>query len=290
MPSPFSELFALLFSFVYTDHALEDYYVACRVSKNLAAGHGLVYTPGEKVHAFTSPLGVLIPAGINIVTGNISDSLTLWLFRILSAAALAAAAVTMLQIARSLSLCRNATVFLVAMIVLDVKIVDFTINGMESGFMILFMALTLKSLIVPGKYRVFQLGLAWAGLMWTRPDSFVYIAGLGIGFLLFSPQILGVRDRTSLVKTFIKSCIVAALFYLPWFVFAWSYYRSPIPNTVIAKGLNQHHAMKDILSVFFSILLFRFFIRALLQAFSLPLMLWAPGPIGLLLEQRVSLD
>src|SRR5208283_5830403 len=90
----FAGVFALALAFAaYTQHAWEDYYITYRVSKNLATGHGLVYTVGERVHAFTSPLNVLIPAGLSLLTGNRSDELALWLFRMVSSALLAGAAV-----------------------------------------------------------------------------------------------------------------------------------------------------------------------------------------------------
>ena len=56
---------ALLLALGYalaTDRVWEDYYITWKSSKNLAEGNGLVFHPGERVHTFTSPLGVLLPA------------------------------------------------------------------------------------------------------------------------------------------------------------------------------------------------------------------------------------
>ena len=86
----FAAVFTVALAFAaYTQHAREDYYITYRVSKNLATGHGLVYTVGERVHAFTSPLNVLIPAALSMMTGNTSDALVLWLFRVVSGVLLA---------------------------------------------------------------------------------------------------------------------------------------------------------------------------------------------------------
>jgi len=60
---------------LYTQHAWEDYYITYRASKNLATGNGLTFTAGERVHSFTSPLGVLLPALASLLTGNSSDKL-----------------------------------------------------------------------------------------------------------------------------------------------------------------------------------------------------------------------
>src|SRR5262245_45676020 len=74
---------ALAFA-LFTNHAWEDYYITWRVSKNFATGHGLVFTIGERLHVFTSPLGVLLPALASILTFNSSDTAALWIFRAMS--------------------------------------------------------------------------------------------------------------------------------------------------------------------------------------------------------------
>ena len=74
-----------------------------------------------------------------------------------------------------------------ALIGLDAKIVDFSINGMETGLLIFFLALAIHGLVVTGPRQMLRLGGGWAGLMWTRPDSCVYIAIMGIGALVFLP-------------------------------------------------------------------------------------------------------
>src|SRR4051812_31136182 len=72
---------------LYTDHIWEDYFITFRYSRNLARGHGLVYTPGERVHGFTSPLGTLLPALFDSIAGSESYVPALWMYRILSIAA-----------------------------------------------------------------------------------------------------------------------------------------------------------------------------------------------------------
>ena len=75
-------------------------------------------------------------------------------------------------------------------------------------------------------------------MMWTRPDSFVYIVALGIAALLFSPNRTAGQSRKELVKTFFAAGSICAVLYLPWFLWAWSYYGSPVPHTVVAKATN----------------------------------------------------
>ena len=155
----FAGVFAIALAFAaYTQHAWEDYYITYRVSKNLATGHGLVYTVGERVHAFTSPLNVLLPAALIVITGNTSDELVLWLFRLVSCALLAGAAVLLFDSARKNSLNWIPTAVLVGMFGLDAKIVDFSINGQEAAFMMFFLALALHALTVRSDWTSAEVG------------------------------------------------------------------------------------------------------------------------------------
>jgi hypothetical protein len=239
----FAAVFAIAMAFAaFTQHAWEDYYITYRVSKNLATGHGLVYTVGERVHTFTSPLNVLIPAALSILTGNTSDPLVLWLFRVMSSALLAGAAVLLYESARNNYLSRLATALLIGMFVFDAKIVDFSINGQEIAFMMFFLALALHALTVRSDWTVLKLGLAGAGLMWTRPDGFIYFGALGIGFLLFDAGRPIGQSRLGLLKVFLWAGVLTTILYVPWLLWAWHYFGSPIPHTIIAKGLARHLA------------------------------------------------
>ena len=234
----FAGVFAVALAFAaYTQHAWEDYYITYRVSKNLATGHGLVYTVGERVQAFTSPFNVLIPAALSLVTGNRSDELVLWLFRLVSCALLAGAAVLLFDTARKNSFGWIPAVLLVGMFGLDGKIVDFSINGQEVAFMMFFLALALHALTVRSGWTVWKLGLAGAGLMWTRPDGFIYLGAVALGFLLFNAGRSIGRSRLGLLKILLGAGVLTVVLYLPWFLWAWHYYGSPIPHTIIAKGL-----------------------------------------------------
>lgn len=265
-------LIALAFA-AYTDHVWEDYWITFRVSRNLATGQGAVYTVGERVHAFTSPLGMLIPAGLSWVTGNKSDELVIWLFRFVSITALATAAVLLLRVAARLHRHLLATILTLGLFALDSKTLDFTINGMETGLMIFFLAVTLHSLILGGPARALRTGIGWAGLMWTRPDGFIYIGALALGAMIFLPDTTAGAQRKDRMKSLFRAGLICTALYLPWLAWAWWYYGSPIPHTIIAKGLN----LSDVPSSKFVVdaLLFPF---ALIVRSPAPWGVFMPGP------------
>ncbi|MHB8839704.1 MAG: hypothetical protein ACYC7F_12240 [Gemmatimonadaceae bacterium] len=234
---------------LYTHHAWEDYWITFRASKNLATGHGLVFNVGDRLHTFTSPLGVLLPAVASLLTANSSDAAALWIFRVMSAAALGGAAALLVLTARQLNYGRAAAFFLVAWLVTDAKILDYTINGMETAFMMLFLAYALWAHTRAAPRTWMHLGAAWAGLMWTRPDSFVYIGLIAAGFWLFQHTSASGLTRKQLAGQFVRAALVTTALYLPWLLFAHVYYGTIVPHTVDAKGgLGSAHTLVGFLT------------------------------------------
>ncbi|MFI5335156.1 MAG: hypothetical protein ACHQ5A_00090 [Opitutales bacterium] len=226
---------ALAFA-LYTQHAWEDYYITYRSSKNLATGHGLVYNVGDRLHTFTSPLGVLLPALACLLTGNSSDAGALWIFRLMSITALAGGAALLVQFGRKRQFAQVAGLLLVAWFVTDAKILDFSINGMETAFMMLFLAYALWAQVSAGTRQWAHLGGAWAGLMWTRPDSFVYIGLVAAGFWLFNEPTQTGRTRAQLFQIYLRAGLLTSALYLPWLAFAQNYYGTFVPHTITAKS------------------------------------------------------
>ena len=222
---------------LYTNHVWEDFYITYRSSKNLATGHGLVFNVGDRLHTFTSPLGVLLPALANLLVLNSSDAAALWLFRLLCMSAFAGAAVLLFAASRALNYSYLAAGCLLAWLITDAKSVDFCINGMETAFMLLFFAYALWAMFSANDRRWLHLGIAWGGLMWTRPDSFIYIGLFSGGVWIFNSAARTGLTRIDWLKMFLRAGAVCTALYLPWLLFAWSYYGSPVPHTISAKAV-----------------------------------------------------
>lgn len=217
---------------LFTNHVWEDYYITFRASKNLAEGHGLVFQIGERVHSFTSPLGVLLPAFFSFVTP--SDTAALWCFRVVCSGALAG---TLLLLWKTLERAgaSTATGWLLTLLLLsDSKTIDFTINGMETAFMLLFVAALLHELLRTPSPRGVALGSILAALMWTRPDAFVIATTVMLAAVIFQKS-LRASPRGTLALA-LRAGVVTALLYGPWFAWAWWYYGSPVPHTILAKS------------------------------------------------------
>ena len=227
----------------YTDHVWEDYFITYRASKNLAEGNGLTFTVGERVHSFTSPLGVLLPAAAYVIGGGESDRAALWVFRVMGALALAGA-ITLAALAAQRALPKVsgwwAGGFLAILLSVDTKILDFATNGMETAFLLLGFAWLIWTMAAQPQRLAIHYGGAWGLLMWSRPDSFIYIAAMGVGALLCGGPRGGWSGRVELFKTLLRAAGVTTLIYLPWLLWAGWYYGTPVPNTVTAKSLFPH--------------------------------------------------
>ena len=222
---------------IYTQHAWEDYYITFRTSRNLATGHGLVFNVGDRLQTFTSPLGMLLPALTSFLTGNGSDVTALWLFRALCIPAFGLVAALLFATTTRLRYPALAAVAMVGWLVTDAKSIDFTINGMETPFLLLGFAYAFWAMFGASRRPWLHLGVAWAGLMWARPDSFIYISLFaGAVFLFNQPDMTG-RGRGAWLQLFLRAAPVAAMLYLPWLLFAWLYYGSPVPHTIVAKAV-----------------------------------------------------
>lgn len=222
----------LVFAFI-TDHVWEDFYITFRSSRNLAAGHGLVFQAGERVHAFTSPLGVLVPALFAWLSS--SDNLVIWLFRIFSAGLLAATMAIWSGIASAYLRAPLARLTLFGMLLFDAKIVAFSTDGMETAMLLFFLSLAVRELL-RAEPRRWAVAIAFGGLMWTRPDGFVFFGALLAGAVVFIAPRQSWRLSPSWIKALAVGIALGGLLYLPWFSWAWWYYGTPIPNTITAKS------------------------------------------------------
>ena len=222
----------------YTHHAWEDYLITFRASLNLATGHGLVYQPGEHVHSFTSPLGTLLPALFALGGGPGVETRALWCFRFLSAAALAVAIMLVGREFRRSQLATWTAAIGCGLWIFDSKVVDFSMNGMESALVILFTIVTWQALVRGAE--LWPTALGFAGLQWTRPDGLVFFMALALPWLVLSKKSSFGLERKPW-WAMVRAVALGGAIYLPWVIFAWIYYGSPVPHTIVAKQF--HHPL-----------------------------------------------
>jgi hypothetical protein len=242
----------------YTGQTWEDSLITLRHAENLLNGNGLTYNPGTRVHGFTSSINVLLLAFCHFATGQSSYVATLWLYRVFSIAAFAAGGVLLLKaMYETPPRWPVAAWFLAIVYLFDVKNVAFSINGMETAFMLLFVAWAVYLLSHAQLDQWLWRGLCWGGLMWSRPDGCVYIVALSLAELIF----LSASRRATFISL-IKSAGICAAAYGPWIIWAWLYYGSPIPHTIIAKANVEQGTLIQLLATIDNLITFLISIAA----------------------------
>ncbi len=228
---------------LHTAHVWEDFFITFKFSKNLCEGNGLVYEPGQRIHGFTSPLGTLVPALCYWISGCKSHISAIWLFRIFFCIpAFVCAGLILLRIMEKSGGGPVQTVFAALLFLVEAKSVMYSVNGMETAFMLLFVGTAFHFTLKGIESDWLMVGLSWAGLMWVRPDGFIFAGAVLAACLFFERKTLGRRSLWAVVK----AAAVCLALYLPWFIFAWCYYGSPVPHTITAKSvLMSHYSLQE---------------------------------------------
>jgi hypothetical protein len=107
---------------------------------------------------------------------------------------------------------------------------------METAVLVLFAALTWHELTRRSGLRWRLLALGYAGLMWTRPDACVLAAAMTGAWWLCGGRASAAGGRDRWWPRFGAAFLLGALLYAPWILWAWNFYGSPVPQTIIAKS------------------------------------------------------
>lgn len=205
----------------------DDAFISFRYAENLVDGHGLVFNPAkpeERVEGYSNFLWViLVAAGValGLEPEIVANGLGLGCF----AGCLAVLAMASRSIWGRLGATPAACVGLA----LHGHAQQFATGGLETmGFTLLLTALAVRLVgaVRPAQFAV--AGLLAALLAMTRPEGFGYVA---LGCFL-AARSGGLRAALA----YLAPVVAVAL---PWFVWRWSYYGYPLPNTFYAKSADQ---------------------------------------------------
>lgn len=210
----------------FRDHRVDDAFISFRYARNLAAGHGLVFNPGERVEGYTNFLWVmLLAAGIKL--GIAPESLS-------RALGIAAALGLILVVARaSAKLMLSATTRWVAPALLAVNpaLAVWATGGLETAFYAFLLTLGVCRLaeeLDAGTPRV-ATALVFGLASLTRPEGALF-GGLMCLVLLV---LLGRTGPGRLAWA--RWSVVFLAVFLSYFFWRWSYYGFLLPNTFYAK-------------------------------------------------------
>lgn len=194
----------------------DDAYITFRYAENLAAGFGLVYNRGEHVLGTTTPLFCILLSAFRFL--GMSIPLAADLVNLVSAGLCALLVFMIVSKGGSRWLGLSAAL-------LFIFFPHFWLNlgtGMESLFTTF---LCLLAVWLDMRNRPVWFGVVSGLLLLTRLDAISLLAALLLIRFLKSP------------RQAIVGLLVMGLVLLPWLVFSWRYFGSPIPHSLLAKKL-----------------------------------------------------
>lgn len=225
----------------------DDAYITYRVARNLASGVGPVYNPGERVLSVTTPGYMLLLAASSVFSG---DFVALGLA--LNGLALLAAGALLIDLSRPAPLRSNdfsrsdertaevVTTSLAAAVAVTLTLTFPLLTeslGMETPLYVAALLATFaayrRALALIGETQADSRQRERRWLLWTaaaaaaafllRPDGLLVGVAVGLHWLITQRRVPWAALALGLVLS------------LPWVLFAWAYYGSPIPNTLVAK-------------------------------------------------------
>ncbi len=226
---------ALVARLIPGPRTIDDAYITFRYARNLLAGHGLVYNPGEQVLGTTTPLYALLMAFLGVFSGGVHAP-----FPILAVGvnALADAATCALLIWLGYRLRHPWTGYLSALAwSIAPWSVTFAIGGLETSVYVFLLTATAAAYLAerPGLAAV-----CGALSLLTRPDALILLLPLGADALW---RVARRNWRWSVSER--RLGILAVGLLLLWGGFATGFYGSPVPHSLVAKSFAYHLAPSE---------------------------------------------
>jgi hypothetical protein len=203
---------------------IDDAYITFRYARNLLAGNGFVFNMGERVLGTTTPLFTLLLAAIGLFTGGAHAPFP-EIALIVSALDDGFSAVLILKLGQRLGAKWAGAGAALAWAVAPFS-VTFAIGGLETSFYVFLLLATCWAYLE----KRWELAALLAALsLLTRPDALLLILPLALDRLWLSPRRGEQRVQRNEVLLFMLPL-------LAWGLFAWLYFGSPIPQSLLAKS------------------------------------------------------
>ena len=198
------------------DWVYDDPFITYRYASNLLHGSGLVYNPGERILSTTSPLFAVVLAMLAPLWDNFPT-----LANLISAFSIAAGGLLLYEIARQLD---APIVSWTSLLLYPISTLLLNTIGSETP---LYIACCLASFAFYFRRNYPLTAIFAAAAVLTRPDGILVPALLCTDYLI--------RNRGSRGPVPWRSIALFAVIVVPWFIFLWIYFGSPIPATLAAK-------------------------------------------------------
>jgi hypothetical protein len=247
--------------FSKTGYTTDDALIIFRYAENIAAGQGFVYNLGEQVLGTTTPLYTLLLAALlklkincfvgGMILNNLADLVT---------------AGVLLHMFRSEK--RTLSLLPALLFLFSPESLQWSLSGMETELYIAFIFLTFCFASIES----WPLAFLFAAItVLTRIDGFAVLGVLVVTYLLRYGKLPAIP------------LLIFAIGVLPWVLFAYFYFGSPIPNSAAAKfALSGGNLLSAPVNI-----LFRGFLH--LHTFGIPVLILAVFGTRFIWKERKAL-
>lgn len=204
---------------------IDDAYITFRYARSILAGSGFVYNPGDKVLGTTTPLYTLTMTVLGALTGGPNAPFP-DISLVVNAFADALTSFLLWRIGKQLKF-ESAGLLAAAAWAVAPFSVTFSIGGMETSVYILSLVGLIWSYL--GK-RMVWCGVTASLAFLTRPDALILIGLIGMDVLL---EMIKKRTPAGAWKGPAIFLLISGM----WLGFAWWYFGSPLPHSMMAKSL-----------------------------------------------------
>jgi len=219
IPLLFSLFIALILRIswkLYTHYTYEDAFITFRFAQNLSNDLGFVYNVNEHVYGTTTPLfAILLAVWIKIFSNSIVFGASM-----LGLLCGLVSLFLVWKLLDELKIKKAQRILVIGVLTVSDKFWIHDMGGMETALIICAMMASYFMLV---RNKSTWAGIFAGTLLWIRIDGV---------FWFFILALVAWYCTRQFPRNFI---LIALLVYLPWLVFASSYFGSPIPYTISAK-------------------------------------------------------
>jgi hypothetical protein len=209
---------------------IDDAFITFRYARNLLAGQGFVFNPGEAVLGTTTPLYTLLMAGLGAIFGGVqADFPSIAL--VVNALADAITCLLLWEIGKRLHLSRAG--YLAGLLwAVAAFSVTFAIGGLETSVYVLLLTGAAWAFLAEKRKLTALLG---ALALLTRPDALILLGPLVLARLIQMGLALRKKRKPSPLPAYWLEIAVFLVPLIAWYGYAWLTFGSPFPHSVTAK-------------------------------------------------------
>lgn len=228
LPAVFLAVYLLLVSGLlfaaFTNSGYDDPFITYRYAHNLASGQGFVYNPGERTLSTTTPLFALLLALLAPLPVDLPVMAIL-----VGAISLALGSLFLWDLSHTW---RAPAVGWAGLLLYPTFTRLVSTLGSETP---LYMALGLGAFAFYARRRYNWTAAFCALTVLARPDGILIPAVLAAGYFWDRRRSLVANLKDGLLGLPWRAILVFVGLLLPWVIFAWLYFGSPLPITLAAK-------------------------------------------------------